>query len=176
MDKNQNAEISTPEELVRNFPQAIERAKRVMRNFEIPEEDKDEILQNALLTLIKKSDKIRNTESWLIGTVKKNCMTYWRKRRDSLTNAVDAAILDLLEMPPQVDNSDLAAVLDSLSPRCRQLLMLRYGLGYGASDTAEALGYHVTSVRKVTTRCLSSLVRLLLAKAQANINRTDTER
>ena len=145
------------------------RLERVLRNFEIPPEDAEDILQDAQLTLLYKWDKIRSPESWLIGTVKKKCIMYWRKRRGSLCEAVDTAILDLLAVPQAPDQEkaeltyDLNRVLARLSTRCRSLLKLRYGLGYGPTEVAEQMGYRTSSIRKVTNRCLAALTRQLLA-------------
>jgi hypothetical protein len=60
------------------------RLERVLRSFEVPPEDAEDILQDAQLTLLYKWDKIRSPENWLVGTVKKKCIMYWRKRRGSL--------------------------------------------------------------------------------------------
>ena len=145
------------------------RLERVLRNFEIPPEDAEDILQDAQLTLLYKWDKIRSPESWLIGTVKKKCIMYWRKRRGSLCEAVDTAILDLLAIPQAPDQekaeltTDLNRVMSRLSTRCRSLLKLRYGLGYGPTEVAEQMGYRTSSIRKVTNRCLAALTRQLLA-------------
>ena len=57
--------------------------------------DAEDILQDAQLTLLYKWDKVRSPESWLIGTVKKKCIMYWRKRRGSLCEAVDTANQEL---------------------------------------------------------------------------------
>src|SRR3954463_10006709 len=75
------------------------RLERVLRNFEIPPEDAEDILQDAQLTLLDEWDKIRRQESWLLETVNKNCIMYCRKRRGSLCEALDTAILDLLAIP-----------------------------------------------------------------------------
>ena len=145
------------------------RLERVLRNFEIPPEDAEDILQDAQLTLLYKWDKVRSPESWLIGTVKKKCIMYWRKRRGSLCEAVDTAILDLLAVPQAPDqektdlSTDLSRVLARLSQRCRSLLRLRYGLGYGPTEVAEQMGYQTSSIRKVSNRCLAALTRQLLA-------------
>ena len=145
------------------------RLERVLRNFEVPPEDAEDILQDAQLTLLYKWDKVRSPESWLIGTVKKKCIMYWRKRRGSLCEAVDTAILDLLAVPQAPDqektdlSTDLSRVLARLSARCRSLLRLRYGLGYGPTEVAEQMGYQTSSIRKVTNRCLAALTRQLLA-------------
>jgi RNA polymerase sigma factor (sigma-70 family) len=145
------------------------RLERVLRNFEVPPEDAEDILQDAQLTLLYKWDKVRSPESWLIGTVKKKCIMYWRKRRGSLCEAVDTAILDLIAVPQAPDQertdltTDLSRVLSKLSARCRSLLRLRYGLGYGPTEVAEQMGYQTSSIRKVTNRCLAALTRQLLA-------------
>jgi RNA polymerase sigma factor (sigma-70 family) len=145
------------------------RLERVLRSFEVPPEDAEDILQDAQLTLLYKWDKVRSPENWLIGTVKKKCIMYWRKRRGSLCEAVDAAILDLISTPqaPRQEREeitfDLDRVLSRLSVRCRSLLRLRYGLGYGPSEVAEQMGYRSSSIRKVTNRCLAALTRQLLA-------------
>jgi len=145
------------------------RLERVLRNFEVPPEDAEDILQDAQLTLLYKWDKIRSPENWLVGTVKKKCIMYWRKRRGSLCEAVDTAILDLISTPqaPAQEKAeltfDLNRVLSRLSTRCRSLLRLRYGLGYGPTEVAEQMGYRTSSIRKVTNRCLAALTRQLLA-------------
>ncbi len=145
------------------------RLERVLRSFEVPPEDAEDILQDAQLTLLYKWDKIRSPENWLVGTVKKKCIMYWRKRRGSLCEAVDTAILDLISMPqsPRQEQEeltfDLDRVLSRLSTRCRSLLRLRYGLGYGPTEVAEQMGYRSSSIRKVTNRCLAALTRQLLA-------------
>lgn len=145
------------------------RLERVLRHFEIPPEDAEDILQDAQLTLLYKWDKIHSPESWLIGTIKKKCIMYWRKRRGSLCDAVDTAILELVSVPqpPEQERTELSCdlnrVLSRLSSRCRSLLKLRYGLGYGPNEVAEQMGYRVSSIRKVTNRCLAALTRQLLA-------------
>jgi len=105
------------------------RLERVLRNFEIPPEDAEDILQDAQLTLLYKWDKIRSPESWLIGTVKKKCIMYWRKRRGSLCDAVDTAILDLISVPQapkhptarptEVLQNRIALVLDASTSMAR---------------------------------------------------------
>src|SRR3979411_1670798 len=145
------------------------RLERVLRNFEITPEDAEDILQDAQLTLLYKWDKIRSPENWLVGTVKKKCIMYWRKRRGSLCEAVDTAILDLIS-PPQAPAQekteltyDLNRVLSRLSTRCRSLLRLRYGLGYGPTEVAGQVGYPTSSIRQVPNRCLAALKVQLLA-------------
>lgn len=143
--------------------------ERVLRHYDVPPEDAEDILQDSQLTLLYKWDKVQSPEAWLIGTVRKKCIVYWRKRRGRVCEAVDAAILDLLSEPqrpsqPKTELShDIQRVIVRLPERCQRLLRLRYGLGYGPSEVAEKMGYQPSSIRKITNRCLSALSRELLS-------------
>jgi sigma-70-like protein len=90
----------TRETLNQLLQSARPRLQRVLRSFEIPPCDAEDMIQDAQLELIYRWDKIRSPEAWLIGTVKKKCIMYWRKRRSSY----DAAILEL--SPTIVDSQD----------------------------------------------------------------------
>lgn len=143
--------------------------ERVLRHYDVPPEDAEDILQDAQLTLLYKWDKVQSPEPWLIGTVRKKCIVYWRKRRGRVCEAVDAAILDLLAEPqrptqPKRELSrDIQRVIVRLPERCQRLLRLRYGLGYGPSEVAEKMGYQPSSIRKITNRCLAALSRELMS-------------
>lgn len=81
---------------------------------------------------------------------------------------MDTALLELLaepEAPHQRQvalKKDLEKVLARIPSRCRNVLMLRYGLGYQSQEVAERLGYQASSIRKVTSRCIAALSRELL--------------
>jgi RNA polymerase sigma factor (sigma-70 family) len=153
-------------QLLLNVRPALE---RVLRHYDIPPEDAEDLLQDSQLTLLYKWDKIQSPEAWLIGTLRKKCIVYWRKRRGRLCEAVDAAILEMLskpQTPVQVRRElahDLQRVIVKLPARCQSLLKLRYGLGYGPTEVAIKMGYQPSSIRKVTNRCLASLTRELVA-------------
>jgi RNA polymerase sigma factor (sigma-70 family) len=93
---------------------------------------------------------------------------YWRTKRSRLFEAMDEAILELVadsEQPSQETaalRQDLERTLARLRPRCRTILRLRYGLGLKPDEIAERMGYRQSSVRKVSNRCLSALVRELV--------------
>lgn len=143
--------------------------ERVLRHYDVPPEDAEDILQDAHLTLLYKWDRVQSPQAWLIGTVRKKCIVYWRKRRGRVLEAVDTAILDLLSEPqrpmqPKTELShDLQRVIGRLPERCQRLLRLRYGFGYGPSEVAEKMGYQPSSVRKITHRCLTALSRELMS-------------
>lgn len=144
------------------------RLRRIFARFRLPVEDAEDILQQSFLDLFYKQQQINNPEAWLVGTVKNRCIVYWRRRRRQLWDAMDGALLELLAEPEASHQqqvalrNDLEKVLARLPSRCRNVLMLRYGLGYQSQEVAERLGYQASSIRKVTSRCIAALSRELL--------------
>ena len=163
----------TARESVRDLDGFLEvvgpRLRTLLARQRVPPEDVDDILQQTLLALVYQWDRVRDPEAWLIGTVRNQCRLYWRRKRSTLYEAVDAAVLEWLAAPqpaPQVRSDlwrDLEATLDRMPGRCRRLLRLRYQLGYEASEVAARMGYSPLSIRKVGQRCLAELARRLVA-------------
>lgn len=142
--------------------------KQILSRYQVPAEDAEDVLQDTLLTLLYKWDSVHNPEAWLIGTLRRRCIMYWRHRRSRLHEAVDEAILELIaegDSPSQETamlRRDLEMTLAQLPSRCRAMLRLRYGLGLKPDEIAERLGYRQSSVRKVANRCLAALARQLV--------------
>jgi RNA polymerase sigma-70 factor (ECF subfamily) len=163
--ESSTAAAGITETLVRVRP-ALE---RVLGGYDIPPEDAEDVLQDTYLTLLYKWETVQCPEAWLIGTLRKKCIMYWRKRRKRIVDAMDAAILELLSEPerPSQERQDLSRdfdrVLGRLPERCQRLLRLRYGLGLGPSEVAARMGYQPSSIRKITSRCLTTLSRELAA-------------
>ncbi|MCB1058229.1 MAG: sigma-70 family RNA polymerase sigma factor [Acidobacteria bacterium] len=138
--------------------------RAAMSQFQVPIEDAEDVVQQALLALVYQWGTIRDPEAWLIGTVRNKCRLYWRERRRRLYEAVDTMILEWMAegAGPRQERTDvlrdLNALVSRLPPRCRDILRLRYGLGYSPPEVAERLGYQASSISKVTSRCLAALV------------------
>lgn len=146
------------------------RLKQVLGRYRIPASDAEDLVQEALVSTIQKWEVIEDPEAWLLVTLRNRCVVYWRKRRNSLYNAVDTAILELVSEPiaaPQERAEliwDLNNLLEDLPERCRKLLRLRYGLGLDSSEVAERMGYHPSSVRKVARRCMAALTYQMMTR------------
>jgi len=145
------------------------RLKRLLASYRIPGADAEDLVQQSLLALLYHWETVRDPESWLMGTLRRRCLMYWRGHRRRLYRAVDAAILEWLSEPmaaPQ-DRDDLLADLENLirrlPQRCRSLFLLRFRLGYEPPEVAAKLGYRASSIGKITTRCMAALNRELLA-------------
>jgi RNA polymerase sigma factor (sigma-70 family) len=141
------------------------RLRRLLRSYDIPPEDAEDILQEAFLDALRKWDTIRQKDAWLLGTVRFKCSNYWKRRRGERVEAFDLADLEELSGPqaPAQEQKEIALDLLSLTrgvdQRHRAALWLRFGLGLSVEETARRLGYSAASIRKLTGRCLARLQR-----------------
>jgi len=141
------------------------RLKNVLRSYDIPFQDAEDLLQDSLLDAIRKWDTIYNKECWLIGTLRFKCSNYWKRVRNKIPQAMDLpALEELCEPlpPPQAkrdDALDLRHTLSSLDPRHRKALWLRFAMGFTPQEVADRLGYCHSSVRKLTQRAMMRLRR-----------------
>lgn len=145
------------------------RLRALLMAYRIPTEDAEDVLQQTLLALLYQWERVRDRECWLIGTLRRHCLMYWRLHRRRIYSAVDTTMLEWLSEPvsPSQERadfvSDLDNLLDRLPSRCRSLLRLRYRMGLEPAEIAKQLGYQASSIGKITTRCLAALSRELLA-------------
>lgn len=144
------------------------RLKALFAHHGIPRQDTEDLLQQALLALLYRPERVRDREAFLFGTLRNKCLLYWRQKRRQLYDSVDATILEGMAEPtaPAQEGGelrhDLATALEHLPPRCRSLLTLRFHQGYEPPEVAERLGYQRSSISKVTTRCLAALTQFMV--------------
>ncbi len=142
--------------------------RRVLSQYRIPADDTEDVLQQALLALVYHWASIREPEAWLIGTLRKGCLVYWRQQRRRLYDAAEVSVLEWLAagVPPPQERAelwcDVTKLLGRLSARCRVLLHLRYCLGLEPPEVARLLGYRPASIGKLTSRCLTAMTRQVL--------------
>ena len=58
---------------------------------------------------------------------------------------------------------DLDRAISTLRPKCQSLLRMRYGFGYSTEETAQQLGYTLSSLDNIARRCLAALSQRLLS-------------
>lgn len=156
------------------------RIRTIFLRYRIPQQDTEDLLQQALLAFIYRRHTIRDADAWLTGTLRNKCLLYWRDRRRKLYEVVDATVLEHVAKPlaPSQEEADLHRDLDTLledlPERCRNLLLLRYREGYEPDELAQELGYSQASISKVTTRCLAALTRRLVVSGMGE-KKTDED-
>ena len=145
------------------------RLKRLLASYHIPPEDAEDLLQDTLVALLYQWERVRDPECWLLGTLRRHCLMYWRNNRRRIYTLVDATVLEWLSQPvaPSQERddmlSDLENLLGRLPMRCRNLLRLRFQEGCEPPEIARRLGYRTSSIGKITHRCLTALSRALFA-------------
>jgi len=142
---------------------------RVLRQFRIPPEDARDLIQNVYLAYLQHREEVRSPEAWMVTALRRQCLHHLRDERRRLYEAVDDALLDLAACPdacPQERESLLAALarkISELGARCRELLRLRYGLGFDRFEAARELGVRPSSVGTLERRCIAELSERVLA-------------
>lgn len=65
------------------FVKSVEpRLREIFDTHQIPEEDREDLLQQALLALLYQWERCRDPERWVYGTIRRHCKMYWRTRPD----------------------------------------------------------------------------------------------
>jgi RNA polymerase sigma factor (sigma-70 family) len=143
------------------------RLKAILGRYRIPPQDAEDLLQDALLLLIRKVPTLRDPKAYLLTTLKYRCQMYWRNRGRQRQEAVHSDHLEAVAKPQApsqeaaVLRHDLGRVLADLPPRPRRLIRLRYGLGYTAREVAEHMGVKTDAIRQRSTHARNLFARHL---------------
>ena len=153
----------------KRFAQLLEKArpklKTLLASHLIAPEDGEDLLQEAFLALWSKRLQVENPEAWLVSAVRTECLRYRRRKARQMHFSVEEPTLESLAGQSEADfdlRQDLRASIRVLPARQRALIRLRYGAGLTPEETAERLGYRLSSLKKTTTRCLQALRSRLL--------------
>ena|SRR5689334_10273225 len=158
-----NAEGPGEEPLVELLERIRPRIKKLLRKYDIPLQDAEDVVQDALLVALSKWDTIQYKEGWLLGAVRFKCSNYWRRQRGDRLLGMDMTMLEEISEPlsPGQEQDeihlDLCSLARDLEPRQRAALWLRFGVGLDAEEIARRLGYCPSSIRKLTGRSLARL-------------------
>ena len=139
----------------------------LIRAFRIPRQDAEDILQQAFLRYVQKHRMIENPDAWLPKVAKRECLLYLRAKRRRVWEVVDGSLLELVSNgtgdPEEacLVRQDLEKALGEVSPKCRNLLRMRYVLGLTDTEIAEEQGYHSSSVSRLVLRCIAALLRVM---------------
>ncbi len=138
----------------------------VLYGYGIAADDGEDLVQTTLLLAVAKWNDIRDPELWLLGTLRKRCILYWRKRRSHMEYTRPIEEMDRVSCvePDQTRRelfADLGKVWHHLPPTQRKLLILRFREGMTPGEAAQEVGLSHTSVRKTTHRAFERLREVL---------------
>ena len=138
----------------------------VLYSYGIPADDGEDLVQTTLLLAVAKWNDIRDPEAWLLGTLRKRCILYWRTRRSHMeyTRPIEEMDREYSVEPDQTRRqlfADLEKVWHHLPPTQRKLLFLRFREGMNPGEAAQEVGLAQNSVRKTTQRAIDRLREVL---------------
>ena len=154
---------SLRELLVRVRPRAL----WLLGRYRIPAADAEDLMQQTVLAFLIRHEEVREPEAWVLGTLRNQCLRFWRLRRQRAVEPLEESLGERLAAPEPAEHEladlrhDLELALARLPERCRTVLRHRYGLGFRATELAELLDRPAATVRKLASRCLRALAREL---------------
>lgn len=158
------APASPARSLATALAQARPACARVLARFRIPPADAEDLIQDAVVLLLRRSEPVERPERWLPKVVAHLCLHYWRARRRRPVESLDVHP----EPAGHADGEgralarhDLDRALATLPLRARRLLLLRHVEGFSARETAARLGYSAQSVDGIGRRGLAALAARL---------------
>jgi RNA polymerase sigma factor (sigma-70 family) len=139
--------------------------------FQIPDTEAETLVHDVLLGYLKKSEMIVELRPWLIGAICYASRHYWRLNGRILDgdpdfdlDGVDPATVNILDSLP----NQLAAreALECLTPRCQEVLHMRYFEGCTIAEVAGRLGVKTKYAQKLITKCLRRAERIYSEKGR----------
>lgn len=130
--------------------------------------DSEDVVHEACLKIIKILDKIDQpkcpqTRSLVVTVVERTAIDLYRSRkRKSVISLEEEWHLPAKESMETLDaKNDLAAAIAQLTPRYREVLLLRYDNGFSEAEVAELLSMSVANVHKTIQRAKKKLAEIL---------------
>ncbi len=143
------------------------RIRGILAGHGIPVQDAEDLVQEALLSVIQRREQVANPEGYLLTALNYRCLSYWYSHSREIHQAVDKDVLEELAGPqPPVQETvelrlDLVRSLARLPPQLRRLLRLRYVMGHTARELAHQLGELPERIYQRTRSARSALKRHL---------------
>jgi len=132
-------------------------------SYRIPEENAEDLLQDALLSLVGCWPKVREPEAWLVQAVRYLCYRYLSRERYGIFEPLDPAVLERNSRQGPTPQElrelrlDLQALASTLPPLNRRVLRMWFVEGLGNREAAEKLGFRPNSVRQNVRKSLRAL-------------------
>jgi RNA polymerase sigma factor (sigma-70 family) len=141
-----------------------------IRKFGVPASEADTLVHEVFLSYLKRRGEIYDVHSWLLGGICHASRYYWRQNGrggetveiEELFEREDPRSHDIRNDLP--DALTARAVLDSLPPRYRTILRLRYYEGCSIAEIAQKLGVKPKYAQKLVSKCIKKAEKTYLAK------------
>ena len=139
--------------------------------FQVPDTEAETLVHDVLYSYLKKSGDVMDLRPWLIGAICYASRHYWRLNGRTVPadaaielDRVDPASLRILDSLP--DQLAAREALECLSPRCQEVLTMRYFEGCTVAEIASKYGIKPKSAQKLIGKCLRRAEKLYGKKGQ----------
>lgn len=140
--------------------------------FRIPESDAEALVHDVMCSYLRRSAAVLDLRSWLIGAICFASRHYWRlngrtvaAEAEAEAERPDPASLRIIDS--LTDQLAAREALECLTPRCQQVLHLRYFEGCTVAEVAGRIGVKPKSAQKLITKCLRRAEKLYNEKGRA---------
>jgi RNA polymerase sigma factor (sigma-70 family) len=138
-----------------------------MRKFRVPVTEAETLVHEVFLSYLKRANEIHDLPAWLLGAICHASRHYWRingrsVNPDEMFDRIDPASIRIVDSLP--DQLAAREALECLTPRCQEVLRLRYFDGCSIAEIAERLGLKAKYTQKLVTKCLRRAERAYTAK------------
>ena len=134
-------------------------ASIAIHKFRVPDSEAQTLAHEVFLTYLRKADTIIDLRGWLVGAICHASRHYWRLNGRTVTveedfdfDRADPQSLRILDSLP--DQLAAREALERLSPRCQEILRLRYFEGWSMQEIADHFGVKPKYAQKLVTKCL----------------------
>ena len=140
-----------------------DRMLRILNASHVPSWDHDDILQEIVTSALDHGG-IRDIEKWMIGALRFQIITYFRRHRRFITKFthLEPLVLDLVneaQLRIAIEDEigfwharlDIQKALRVLTPRMQWLMLMR-ARGYSVEEVSKMTGYAPNSIRKLYRR------------------------
>lgn len=145
------------------------RLKSIAASHRVPARDAEDLMQEALLTLVARSTEIRSPTAWVVATFTRKCQNYWQQGRKKPggdraserndPERLEEGLVDASEGSEPWVRWDVNRALRRLPDGMRRVVWLRHVGGFSSREVAERTGYSQESVRQIHGRALRKLRR-----------------
>jgi len=140
--------------------------------FRVPESEAEGLTHDVLISCLRKPATVPDLRSWLVGAISYASRHYWRLNGRNVPAADDPDLertdpAPLRSIDSVTDQQAARDALECLTPRCRQVLQMRYFEGCTIAEVAGRLGVKTKSAQKLITQCLRRAERLYHEKGRA---------
>jgi RNA polymerase sigma factor (sigma-70 family) len=127
--------------------------------FQVPETEAETLVHDVLISYLRKSATVLDLRAWLIGAICFASRHYWRLNGRTVDSdgvhdldRIDPASRRILDSLP--DQLAARQALECMTPRCQEVVYMRYFEGCTVAEVAQRLGVKTKYAQKLITKCL----------------------